>query len=139
MTPLEELATRCIWWEKPEEALRDKNRFLTYAMNRCSLQDIALLESHYSTADFSETLAHAAPGIMHPRSWNYWHLRLGHETVPPLPVRKIGNEEIPLPHSIINEPVFGRFIRGRAESNPFLSETETLKKPVEDDIQIFNA
>jgi len=89
MTPLEELAARCIWWEKPEVSLRDRNRFLAYAMNRCSWEDIPVLESHFSTAEFSEALEHASPGIMNSRSWNYWHLRLGHEPVPPLPVKKI--------------------------------------------------
>ena len=89
MTQLEELAIRCIWWEEPEVSLSDKNRFLAYAMHRCSWEDIRVLESNFSPQEFSEALEKSTPGIMNARSWNYWHLRMGHDSIPPLPVKRI--------------------------------------------------
>ena len=93
MKPLsltDELATvakRVIWFEKPDEALADPIRFVTYAMTYGTHEDMKVVRQHLSDDDLRETLAKAPPGIFDLRSWAYWHLKLGQYPPPPLPTR----------------------------------------------------
>ena len=84
---LAKVAKRVIWFEKPDEALADPIRFITYAMTYGTHEDMQVVRQHLSDDDLRETLAKSPPGIFDPRSWAYWHLKLGQYPPPPLPTR----------------------------------------------------
>ena len=85
-----ELATRVIWFEPPEMALRDAPRFTAYAFRYATHEDMKALRNVLNDDDLREALAEAPPGIIDPRSWNYWHVLLGMFPAPPLPRRAFG-------------------------------------------------
>ncbi len=95
MTPIphtadtERLARRLIWFEDPAEALADPVRFVAYALERGTLEDMSVLRRYVSDDAIREVLATAPPGIIGERSWAYWHLMMDRPP-PPLPRRRIG-------------------------------------------------
>ena len=86
----EALARRLVWFEKPEDALSDTFRFVAYAVARATHEDMKLVRAFLNDDDLREALDHAPPGIIDPRSWAYWNLRLGRDPVPPMPKRHFG-------------------------------------------------
>jgi hypothetical protein len=86
----EALARRLVWFEPPEEALSDTFRFVAYALARATHEDMKLVRSFLSDADLSEALDHAPPGIIDPRSWAYWNIKLGRDPAPAMPRRQLG-------------------------------------------------
>jgi hypothetical protein len=82
------LARRVIWFEDPDQSLNDMARLVAYAITYGTTEDISVLRRHVSDADLRDVLESAPPGIIDARSWTYWHLKLGHKTVPPMPVRR---------------------------------------------------
>lgn len=84
---LAKVAQRVIWFEPPDEALADPIRFVTYAMTYGTHDDMNVIRRYLSDDELREALNHAPPGIFDPRSWAYWHLKLGHYPPPPLPTR----------------------------------------------------
>ncbi|GAA0570471.1 hypothetical protein [Rhizomicrobium electricum] len=84
------LARRLVWFEPPEQALADPVRFLAYAFARATHEDMNILRRYLTEADFREALLKAPPGIIDPRSWCYWHVRLGQYPAPAMPERKFG-------------------------------------------------
>ncbi len=93
MTPIpltpetEQLARRLVWFEEPADALADPVRFVAYALEGGTHEDMQVLRRTLSEADIREALAAAPPGIIRPRSWAYWNARMGRIPVPPLPQR----------------------------------------------------
>ena len=89
---LRALAARCFWWQTPEEALAFPRRFIARVMDIGGFADFLLLESHYGAEAMRDALLHAEPGWLRPRSWYFWHYRLGLTPCgaepPPMPVRK---------------------------------------------------
>lgn len=85
----EELARRLVWFEEPAEALADPVRFLAYAFEAATHEDMAILRRHLAEEDFCAALEAAPPGIIRPRSWAYWHARCGRVPAPPLPRRRM--------------------------------------------------
>ena len=85
---LAKVAKRVIWFEKPDEALADPIRFVTYAMTYGTHEDMKVIRQYLSDDDLRETLAKAPAGIFDPRSWAYWHLKLGQYPAPPPPTRR---------------------------------------------------
>src|ERR1700689_5681229 len=81
------VARRIVWFETPAEALADPVRFMAYAMATATHADMKVLRRHVSDEDFREALDHAPPGIIDPRSWAYWNLKMGRYPPPPLPRR----------------------------------------------------
>ena len=81
-----EVARRIIWFEEPEKALADPVRFMAYAMTYAHHADMRVLRQHVSDEEIRQALDAAPPGIMDPRSWAYWNLRMGR--FPPPPLRK---------------------------------------------------
>jgi hypothetical protein len=59
-------------------------------MSHATPEDMRVIRRYVSDEDFREALDHAPPGIIDPRSWNYWHLKLGRYPPPPLPRREFG-------------------------------------------------
>jgi hypothetical protein len=83
-----DVAARVIWFEPPEQALRDVPRFMAYAFRYATHEDMKVLRGVLSDDDLREALANAPPGIIDPRSWSYWHAMLGIYPAPTLPKRK---------------------------------------------------
>lgn len=86
----EALARRLVWFEEPAEALADPVRFVAYALARATHDDMKVLRTLLTDDDLREALDHAPPGIIDPRSWEYWNSKLGRYPAPPLPVRRLG-------------------------------------------------
>jgi hypothetical protein len=84
------LARRLVWFESPSEALADPARFMAYAFARATHEEMNILRAYLDEADFREALDAAPPGIIDPRSWAYWNLRLGRYPAPPMPMRRLG-------------------------------------------------
>lgn len=81
-----EVARRIIWFEEPEKALADPVRFMAYAMTYARHADMRVIRQYVSDEEIREALDAAPPGIIDPRSWAYWNLRMGR--FPPPPLRK---------------------------------------------------
>ena len=90
-----EIARRVIWFEPPEEALADPLHFMAYAMTYARHEDICVIRRFVSDDDFREALDKAPPGIIDPRSWAYWNLKMGRYPPPPLPRRTFGGAADP--------------------------------------------
>jgi len=84
------IARRIIWFESPAQALTDPVRFMAYAMASATHEDMKALRRYVSDDDFREALDHAPPGIIDPRSWAYWNLKMGRYPPPRPPRRMLG-------------------------------------------------
>lgn len=84
------LARRLVWFESPENALADPVRFMAYAFARATHEEMQALRAFLDDYDLREALDTAPPGIIDPRSWAYWNLRLGRYPAPPMPTRRLG-------------------------------------------------
>ncbi len=91
LTPdTEALARRLIWFEEPSEALADPVRLLAYAFARATHEEMQRLRAILTDDDLREALDRAPPGIIDPRSWAYWNLKLGRYPAPSSPTRQFG-------------------------------------------------
>jgi hypothetical protein len=84
------VAANVIWFESAEEALADPIRFMAYAMRYALPEDMRVIRTYVSDGDFREALEKAPPGIIDPRSWAYWNLKMGRFPAPPMPTRHFG-------------------------------------------------
>ncbi len=84
------LARHIIWFEEPAQALADPVRFVAYALERATHEDMRILRRYLSEQELAEALEMAPPGIIGARSWAYWHARMGRVPAPPMPVRRFG-------------------------------------------------
>lgn len=84
-----DVAKRVIWFEPPEQSLRDPVRFVAYAMAYGTAEDMQRIRGHFSDDNLRKVLAEAPPGIIDPRSWAYWHAMLGNYPAPTMPTRKL--------------------------------------------------
>src|ERR1700690_638587 len=85
-----EIAQRIIWFEPPEQALAEPIRFMAYAMTYALHEDMQLIRRYVTDDDIREALDQAPPGIIDPRSWAYWNLKMGRYPPRPLPRRMFG-------------------------------------------------
>lgn len=81
------IARRISWLEEPQKALSDPVRFMAYAMTHARHEDMRVIRRYVSDQDFREALDGAPPGIIDPRSWAYWNLKMGRFPTPPAPRR----------------------------------------------------
>ena len=81
------VARRLIWWQSPEQALKNGPRFLAQVMSIGTWSDIKLVGQLLGESAFEEVINHAPAGVFSPRRWNYWHVRLGKGPAPRLPKR----------------------------------------------------
>lgn len=84
------IARRIIWFEPPTEALAEPVRFMAYAMAYATHDDMKVIRRYVNDADFREALDQAPPGIIDPRSWAYWNVKMGRYPIPPMPKRQLG-------------------------------------------------
>jgi hypothetical protein len=85
-------AAKYIWWKVPEEALRQPDRVVAQVMELGDYEDIQTLSEQFGDQYLKTVLLHAQAGIFSPKSWAYWHYRLGlsqPNQVPPLPKRRL--------------------------------------------------
>lgn len=83
-------APRIVWFEEPAAAIADPIRFMAYAMAYATHEDMKLVRRHVCDDGFREALDNAPPGIIDPRSWAYWNLKMGRYPAPPMPTRRFG-------------------------------------------------
>ena len=90
LTPeLIEIARRVVWFEDQETALADPVRFMAYAMERATFEDMAVIRRHVTDEEFIEAIDNAPPGIIQEPSWSYWNLVIANRrSPPPLPKRR---------------------------------------------------
>jgi hypothetical protein len=84
---LKNIARTLVWWKPPEEV--ERLYLVRRVMNDGTLAMQRLLMERYGEEVFRQALAGAELGQLSPRAWNYWHLRLGLEPIPPLPMREV--------------------------------------------------
>jgi hypothetical protein len=85
---LRQIAARYVWWQPPDVALARPHHFLCQLMTLGTAEDVRTVRRLLSDEAFVDALEHAPPGVMAPRSWNYWHLFFGRRP-PPLPQRAL--------------------------------------------------
>jgi hypothetical protein len=87
---LKPLALKYIWWKTPDEALAMPQRVIAQVMNIGDYDDVQSMAVLVGDAALREALAQAQAGQFSPRSWAYWHYRLGlpsDQDVPVMPQR----------------------------------------------------
>jgi hypothetical protein len=60
---------------------------MAYAMAYATHKDMKVIRKYVGESDFREALDRAPPGIIDPRSWAYWNLKMGRYPARPMPVR----------------------------------------------------
>jgi hypothetical protein len=86
------LARKYIWWQPPQESLRDHRRLVAQVMNIGTHSDVEALRAEFGDEEFKRAIQLARLGEFSTRSWNYWHLILSlakPHAVPPIPTRKL--------------------------------------------------
>ena len=90
---LKPYARRYIWWQTPEEAVRDPHRLMAQVMDIGTFEDARDLIRLVGETRLREVLEQSQAGWLRPCSWSYWHYRLGlaetEQDIPPLPERRI--------------------------------------------------
>lgn len=87
------LAEKYIWWKSPQDAVDEPERVIAQVMNIGDFEDIQRVEALAGTEILADVLTQAEIGQFTPRSWFYWHYRLGLAEigeVPALPSRRLG-------------------------------------------------
>jgi hypothetical protein len=88
---LEKFARKYIWWKTPEDAIARPERIVAQVMNIGDYDDVQALVHQAGLPYLCKVLTHAEAGQFDPRSWTYWHYRLGlcdPGKVPALPERR---------------------------------------------------
>jgi hypothetical protein len=83
-------AARYIWWKDAADAVRYPRHVIAQVMNIGTYEDVQKLRAVTDDQALAQVLTHAEAGQFSPKSWHYWHYRLGLadlEQVPPLPMR----------------------------------------------------
>ena len=86
----ETLARRLVWFEPPAKSLADPVRFLAYALESATPEDIRMLQNWLTEDAIRQVLDEAPPGIIGRRSWAYWNARIGRYPAPPMASRTLG-------------------------------------------------
>lgn len=71
------LARRYAWWRMPEDAIADRRRFIAQVMEHGAWDDAHELLAAWGADAFLAVLRDPPPGVLSPRAWRFWHLRLG--------------------------------------------------------------
>jgi len=89
---LQELARKYVWWKSTEEAAVYPDRIVAQVMDIGDYNDVQRVSDELGEDFLRQVLRQAEIGQFTPRSWAYWHYRLGlaePERVPPMPGRRI--------------------------------------------------
>lgn len=86
------LARTYSWDMKLDEARRWPQRLLRRVMDVGTLDDIVSMEQRFGRDELGRALGTAEIGAFRPKSWTFWHYRLGlvppGATCPPMPTRR---------------------------------------------------
>jgi len=85
------LARKYIWWMTPDEAITMPDRIVAHVMNIGDYGDVETLATLIGDDYLRTVLQRAEIGQFTPRSWAYWHYRLGLAApgqVPAMPTRR---------------------------------------------------
>jgi hypothetical protein len=74
---LKRLARRYMWRWPEQKALERQQQLVAQVMDIGTFDDANALLLAVGESAFREVLANAEPGWLSPRSWAYWHYRLG--------------------------------------------------------------
>ena len=91
-TLFKSLAVKYLWWMTPDEAIKRPERIVIQVMNIGDFADVVDVLDAVGEEQARELLIHGEPGQFSPRSWHYWHYRLGLAepgSVPPMPIRRV--------------------------------------------------
>lgn len=91
-TSLLPFARKYIWWTTPEVAILRPTRVAAQIMNLGDYDDVLALVALTGDDYLREVLRMAEIGQFSPRSWAYWHYRLGlapPNQVPAMPTRAV--------------------------------------------------
>jgi len=86
------LAAKYLWWMTPDEAIKRPERIVVQVMNLGDFADVTDVLDAFGEDQARKLLIHAEAGQFSPRSWHYWHYRLGLAEpgcVPPMPTRRV--------------------------------------------------
>jgi hypothetical protein len=78
-----EIAAKYVWWQPPDVTLAYSHHFLCQLMTLGTAEDVRTVRRALGDRAFLDALEHAPPGVMDPKSWNYWHLFFGRPPPPP--------------------------------------------------------
>ncbi|MHB1712260.1 MAG: hypothetical protein ACYCV7_12790 [Acidimicrobiales bacterium] len=78
-----------IWWEPVEIAVAEPERLIAQVMDLGDWDDECDVEDAFDQAALRDVLANAQAGWFRPKSWSFWHYRLG--------ITPFGAEPPPLP------------------------------------------
>ena len=88
---LRAMARRYVWDQSEAEALADPARIIRRVMDLGTIDDAFNLEPILGRDRLAEVLRTSPAGALRPRSWWFWHYRLGlvaaADDPPPMPVR----------------------------------------------------
>ncbi len=93
MDILSTMSAKYIWWKRADGQPFEARRVLAQVMDIGDFDDVLRVLDHLGEAPLRDVLAHAEAGWFKPRSWSYWHYRLGvvdpGAPVPALPKRAV--------------------------------------------------
>jgi len=94
ISALERLTPKYLWWEPVSDRGFEEDRILAQIMNIGDFFDMQEVEKEVGKERLRQVIAKAQPGWFNPRSWHFWHYRLGitniGDDVPPLKTRTFG-------------------------------------------------
>jgi hypothetical protein len=70
------LQPRYVWWELDGSAIDRRRRVLAQIMDLGTYDDIRAIEAVFDRDELVDVLAHAQPGWLSARSWDFWRGRL---------------------------------------------------------------
>jgi hypothetical protein len=74
---MKQIAQRLVWWQTPEEALRNVPRFLMQVMTLGSWKEVETVRETFGAEALRNAFVNAEPGVFDPKSWSYWHVVFG--------------------------------------------------------------
>ncbi|MEB3201079.1 MAG: hypothetical protein VKK62_11210 [Synechococcaceae cyanobacterium] len=89
---LKSFAARLIWWQPVEQSLRHPDRVIAQVLELGTFEEGEQLRRALGDGRLATVLQQAEPGWFSPRSWTYWHRKLGLASsgaLPPLPRRRL--------------------------------------------------
>ena len=82
------IARKVVWFDAPEQTLRDVKTFLSHLMVYGSPAEVAVVERYVTREEFRKVLEDAPAGVFTEDAWTRWHERLGIFPIPSLPRRR---------------------------------------------------
>lgn len=82
------IVRKVVWFDRPEETLRDLKTFLAHLMVYGSPKEVATVECYIPQDEFRKVLEDAPAGVFTSEAWARWHERLRISPIPLLPRRR---------------------------------------------------